>query len=371
MKQSSLFCCVSITITGVFHHIMWHFSDHKLLLVLLIFVELSKCQRCDVTLSGPKRKTKCVFPFRFNGTVYNHCTDAGEPGKYWCSTKTYQDGTHVGGQGQWGYCHPRCKVPETNPSALGDYLPTAKAGTCGFPASVGLIKGGLDTKRGELAFMAALGYKASSNANMTYNCGGSLINRRYVLTAAHCHNPRNPAMQIKEVVLGEHKLGVDPDCIGCAPIQKFKIKPEDVTLHENWNTNYVMSNGNDIALVKLPEPVITIREDPTSIVLPICLKWNSNLRMPSKEHLVAGWGRRNNDFTDRGDTATVGAFSTVLQKLQVPFFNGETCKREYRAYSLINPSKVVCAGGIAGMRKIKMQLTTTHMFIFLNYTLQL
>ena len=80
------------------------------------------------------------------------------------------------------------------------------------------------------------------------------INRRYVITAAHCHDKKLKRFQIKEVVLGEWDLEKDPDCEGsCKKVQRFNIRPSDVTMYEDWDINKVTTNGNDIALIRLLE----------------------------------------------------------------------------------------------------------------------
>ena len=48
------------------------------------------------------------------------------------------------------------------------------------------IVGGKKAKLGDFPYMALLGKIAKSDGKILYSCGGSLINKWYVLTAAHC-----------------------------------------------------------------------------------------------------------------------------------------------------------------------------------------
>ena len=82
----------------------------------------------------------------------------------------------------------------------------------------------------------------------------------------------------REVVLGEHTLGTDPDCEEtdtgvsfCAP-KIIKRKVAKSILHEDWNPKTI---ENDIALLRLDQPVPLYSDDPKlSNVLPVCLPWN-------------------------------------------------------------------------------------------------
>ena len=67
-----------------------------------------------VTDSGATAHQPCIFPFQFNGVLYNECTWTSAhltEHKPWCSTFVDESGHHVGGQGKWGNCGPGCPIP--------------------------------------------------------------------------------------------------------------------------------------------------------------------------------------------------------------------------------------------------------------------
>ena len=74
----------------------------------------------------------------------------------------------------------------------GLWRPNGTKRECGTRLGLGNIVGGKLTKHGDFPYMALLGYYHENilgregTAGTYYTCGGSLINRWYVLTAAHC-----------------------------------------------------------------------------------------------------------------------------------------------------------------------------------------
>lgn len=56
---------------------------------------------------------------------------------------------------------------------------------CGHSLTDKIMKG-TKANVGEYPWMALLAYKSNVDAILTFNCGGSLISAKHVLTAAHC-----------------------------------------------------------------------------------------------------------------------------------------------------------------------------------------
>ena len=83
-------------------------------------------------------------------------------------------------------------------------------------------------------------------------------------------------------------------------------------------------------------------------VVPICLGWNEDGKVPLDEQIVAGWGRTNNNYFDKGDVDETGAFSSILLKVETPFIPIAECKRKHSVFNIITDEKQVCAGGLSG-----------------------
>ena len=70
-----------------------------------------------ITESGGSPNEPCIFPFNYDGVIYNSCI--WEDAQYtdykpWCSTKVDKAGHHVTRQSKWGNCGLDCPISPDN-----------------------------------------------------------------------------------------------------------------------------------------------------------------------------------------------------------------------------------------------------------------
>ncbi|XP_036151132.1 CLIP domain-containing serine protease 2 [Monomorium pharaonis] len=156
---------------------------------------------------------------------------------------------------------------------------------CGNSNSDRII-GGKNASLGAYPWIARIGYSIpNADGEISYRCGGTIINQRYVITAAHCvvNLPEN--FKVGGIRLGDHNILTDPDCEQgyCAePVQDYL--PESIIAHEDYNKPLYK---NDIAIIRLNKPVIYNEH-----VRPICMMSGEFLRKNFVGEIaeVAGWG---------------------------------------------------------------------------------
>ncbi|MEE6516718.1 hypothetical protein FKM82_026404 [Ascaphus truei] len=155
------------------------------------------------------------------------------------------------------------------------------------------------------------------NKNRAGFCGGTIINEKWIVTAAHCFLTGGEFT----VVVGEHNTEVSDET-------EQYLKVSQVILHPTYNASQNKYN-NDIALIELEKPM-----ELNSYATPICIgDWDftENLLKKVAVSMVTGWG----------DVRFQGRPATVLQKLMVPYIDRATCKKSSRFSVFVN---MFCAG---------------------------
>ncbi|XP_055324479.1 CLIP domain-containing serine protease B8 isoform X2 [Sitodiplosis mosellana] len=211
--------------------------------------------------------------------------------------------------------------------------------------SVNRVFGGDFTSIWEFPWMALLIY--NTNSSRPYGCGGSLINNRYVLTAAHCVTGQlyESKSGLKGVRLGEYNIETEQDCmpsrtatgqvLKCAdPVVEVGV--EKIIVHPQYNDTS-RDKHHDLALLRLDTNVSY-----SKYIKPICLPivgLSSGL-ITGNKLTVSGWGSTN-VFKRYGDVS-----SSIKLKVRLPISDMCNCTNAYRAHNLsIGPGQV-CAGGL-------------------------
>ncbi|XP_031632048.1 serine protease easter-like isoform X2 [Contarinia nasturtii] len=210
-------------------------------------------------------------------------------------------------------------------------------GVCGSQITGDRIVGGMETALGEYPWLALIEYTKRGYQGQFF-CGGSLINEKYVITAAHCIKSKSvieSGFKPTSVRLGEHDVRTDIDCVDdeCAdPVIDLPIA--DIIVHENYEPTSNLQN-DDITLIRLRR-----RVEFTDYIRPICLPFGRHLKNQNLDRFplfVSGFGK-----TEKGSK------SDVKLKVEVDGFNWNRCNKLYRITGISLIQSQLCAGGKAG-----------------------
>ena len=156
-------------------------------------------------------------------------------------------------------------------------------------------------------------YPWQASIRSSYNshfCGGSILSKNWVLTAAHCMPSADDL-----VVLGDHSV----------------YGNSDGDFHRIKRTVFHPSYSNDAAprfdfqLVELLDEILSF----TNEILPICLSNTPELN----ECVVTGWGVNEVDSN---------ASPEQLLQVKMPIIDDEICRNNY--WSGVDFESMICAG---------------------------
>uniref|UniRef100_A0A1Y9H2A7 Peptidase S1 domain-containing protein n=1 Tax=Anopheles dirus TaxID=7168 RepID=A0A1Y9H2A7_9DIPT len=184
------------------------------------------------------------------------------------------------------------------------------------------IIGGVTSNQGEHPWHTAI------YLDEEYQCGGSVIGRRWILTAAHCLTRQNTNETLEVDLFRVYTGIIDISAID----DHFYRTADEVIIHREYNP---VMYTTDIGLLRLKRNITY-----NSFIKPVCL-YNRTVDISTfygREGKVTGWGF-NRD----------GVISNVLNYLEVPVVSQKVCsQRNVQFNGVLAVGESFCAGHADG-----------------------
>ncbi|XP_058820456.1 uncharacterized protein LOC131682759 [Topomyia yanbarensis] len=188
-----------------------------------------------------------------------------------------------------------------------------------------LVHFGNQSRLGEWPWHAGL-FHRMNRASPSYACGGTILSKNYVITAAHCTYPES---RVRPLLASEILVRT-----GIANIQQLEhslqqFSVAEIVRHDEYNTDTLDS---DIALLKLAGEL-----EFTDYVKRICY-WqggDGEELIIGKEGVIAGWGKDENE-----------ALPDMLQHAVMPIVSRKACRDSDPGHytRFLYDRKTFCAG---------------------------
>ena len=192
----------------------------------------------------------------------------------------------------------------------------------------GRVVGGNTANHGSAPYMVRISEYRPGNARdpWTFICGATLLDQRWIMTAAHCMFDRHGNLIQKEnmnLFFGDYDSDLTEE-------SEKSRQPAEMIVHEDYDmTNF----DNDIALIRIDPPLWEF----TPYIRPICLAPEvlaSHIMETNINGRVTGWGQES-----------VGSStSRFMKEVELPIVDRQTCEESIDEDEGEFTDNMFCAG---------------------------